>query len=607
MANWEFEERPENLLEQDLTQRDQFNNDDVDLSEALVREVIQNSTDAHDPDSGSSSAKVRFSLSEISGDDAQRLKELVSDLGPHLKATGINPSIIDQDPIRLLTIEDFNTIGLTGAYDDLDNGNFQNFWRRHGRSGKEGSSGGRWGLGKLVYSSSSRIRSFFGITLRKGTSEPLLLGQSVLANHEIGEEKYYWYGYYANRNEKRFQLPESNPAFITSFSELAGLTRTTQSGLSIAVPFVRDSITEDRLLQGVINNYYFPILSGKLVVEINDTVIDADRFDEAVEKAGGLGLVPIDFVKQVDHRRSSTPDFTGSTPITTKEIEDSYFGTEALSDLRDRYSSGETVHVRFPVELENKSKGRRQTHIDVFLQKLPEGADPYALFIRGAITVPGELKCFAGAQARGALLAAHEDIVAFLGDAENPAHTAWNERADKLTKDWATPSRALRAVRHAMRKLYVSVAQEEESRDQDVLMDFFSLADLACSSSGKRKKTPKPKPDVPSRKRAFFIREKNGGFTIVPGPGAEDWDYPKTMRVRVAYDMLGSNPFKRHSPFDFDLSKESSDIAIDLKGAKVKPVKPNVLALTIEEPEFECSASGFDENRDLVVQARAIP
>ena len=46
MPDWNFEEREPRYIEQELTQRDQFNNDEVSLAEAIVREVIQNSADA---------------------------------------------------------------------------------------------------------------------------------------------------------------------------------------------------------------------------------------------------------------------------------------------------------------------------------------------------------------------------------------------------------------------------------------------------------------------------------------------------------------------------------------------------------------------------------
>src|SRR5258708_10974469 len=94
----------------------------------------------------------------------------------------MDDAVLDQPTVRLLLVEDFNTRGLTGDPAALDNDNFHNFWRRHGRSGKGGKSAGRWGLGKLVFSTSSQIRSFFGFTVRTGDPSPLLMGHAALSN-----------------------------------------------------------------------------------------------------------------------------------------------------------------------------------------------------------------------------------------------------------------------------------------------------------------------------------------------------------------------------------------------------------------------------------------
>lgn len=63
----------------------------------------------------------------------------------------------------------------------MDKEPFSDFWRRMGKSHKAGKSLGRWGLGKLVFSSSSEARIFFGLTVRKTDPElSLLMGQPVI-------------------------------------------------------------------------------------------------------------------------------------------------------------------------------------------------------------------------------------------------------------------------------------------------------------------------------------------------------------------------------------------------------------------------------------------
>jgi hypothetical protein len=67
--------------------------------------------------------------------------------------------------------------------------------------------------------------------------------------------------------------------------------------------------------------------------------------------------------------------------------------------------------------------------------------------------------------------------------------------------------------------------------------------------------------------------------------------------------MIGANPFKRHSPFDFDLSK--NEIDIEATDASYESLKPNILRVTAESQNFKLEFSGFDERRDIVVDARA--
>lgn len=73
--------------------------------------------------------------------------------------------------------------------------------------------------------------------------------------------------------------------------------------------------------------------------------------------------------------------------------------------------------------------------------------------------------------------------------------------------------------------------------------------------------------------------------------------------MRIAYDVLGANPFGKHSPLDFDLSGD--DIKVETTNISVTTPKANVLELSVSSPEFSLEASGFDLNRDLVVDAKA--
>jgi hypothetical protein len=81
---WYFRDISDDPGEKELTQQDQFNNDEVALAEALVRETIQNSTDAgtkHGP------VRVRFALHTIPTRAGKSvIRQMVDRLAPNLKA-----------------------------------------------------------------------------------------------------------------------------------------------------------------------------------------------------------------------------------------------------------------------------------------------------------------------------------------------------------------------------------------------------------------------------------------------------------------------------------------------------------------------------------------
>lgn len=605
-AKWEFNRADPSDVRIEVTQKDQFNNDDVPLSEALVRESIQNSSDAPDSDS-SQPVKVRFAIKTLNDSERQKLRQRVSALNANFDACGLDRSALDAQDVRVLAIEDFNTTGLTGKFDDLDKDNFDNFWRAIGDSEKKNQKGGRWGLGKLVYPSSSRARLFFGLTMRTGDSGPAALGQVVLSNHRIGNDHFRAHGFWfegRSTNSLGLQLPTNDPADLHFLRSISDIARTSEPGLSVIIPYLIPTVTEESLVEGVLTNYYFPILSGRLSVEVGDTLIDRETFLDVAEEAGIAGhRIPFDFILSVSERLEAAKPFHTDVPVTAQRLADQQHPAEAISEMKALFANGGIVHFRAPVELSPKGKPSRIGHIDLFLQALQEGQSPYSLFARGPITLPGE-RHFSGV-ARGAMIAHDDDVAALLGDAENPAHTAWNANAEKLHERWDDGKSVLSVVRHSLRELYGLIAEQSETADEDALLDFFSIVDKAEKAAGKKKRTVRPKPEVPPRETGIRIRAKEGGFEVKAGPAAENWDFPRVIRIRIAYDMIGANPFKKFSKFDFDLGKDKT-ITLGTVSSEHEIIAPNAIKLFAKGPDFALTAEGFDERRDLVVDARAL-
>lgn len=600
---WYFRDISDDPSEKELTQQDQLNNDEVALTEALVRETIQNSTDAQAV--SAEPVRVRFAItSPKREEDRLFLNRLVDDVAPHLAACGIGRPT-PNEANRLLVVEDFGTTGLTGSVDEKDNGQFSGFWRRFGRSNKAGTKGGRWGLGKLVFPSASSVRIVFGLTRRWNESDAWLMGQAVLKNHDIDGREKDSVGFWCRSDAARKGIPTNDAGLCRALSEAAGFTRNNEAGLSLAIPFIQSDITSENILIATVRNYYFPIITGRLKVLVDDVEVEARTFDgiAASLPAGAISQSTLDFVRQLQRRWDNAPDAVIPPGWQKDGISGELLGTDLTNDLRDKFKSGNMLSIRAPLLLRNRTGENQKTHIDLFIKATKPGERAQTIVVRGAITVPTEGRRANLVDSYAALVATDDAVSRLLGDAENPAHTQWNERAEKLRLGWDRGGMALRRIRAALHELHELVSDKIERDDPFALLDFFSIPKSDRSDSSHKPSVGRPVDLPPPTPKAFKIHKRAGGFAIVPGPGIDTTEFPLTIRVRCAYDVLTGNPFKRFS--DLDFSFFGGNIDITKKGANCWPNEPNEIDVRVEAPDFSVEVSGFDRNRDLIIEAQA--
>ena len=215
------------------------------LSDALVREAIQNSLDAARP-----GEQVRVIISFCPPDQriiGTKRNHYLNGLDVHLSSG--NTGLIDppslEEPMDYILIEDFGTRGLEGDIrQDEDMGDepagakndFFYFWRNIGRAVEGTTARGRWGLGKTVFQAASRVNSFFGLTIKQNAPRKLLMGQSVLKIHRVGAKKYAPYGYYGFF-ENGFALPIEDQKQAVGFCKDFSVQREGEAGLSVVIPW----------------------------------------------------------------------------------------------------------------------------------------------------------------------------------------------------------------------------------------------------------------------------------------------------------------------------------------------------------------------------------
>jgi hypothetical protein len=176
------------------------------LSEAVVREAIQNSLDAAERASGNI-RQVHFRIHFVpsaSPDVRRYLADLFAPARENFER-GLSRSNLDNlfgDDCGYVVLEDFGTRGLTGDVEEwrlehAEENAFFSFFRAEGRSGKTGEKLGRWGIGKQVFPTASRLHAMLGLTVRRESPDRVLMGSSVVRTHSVAGKDFQpdaWFG-----------------------------------------------------------------------------------------------------------------------------------------------------------------------------------------------------------------------------------------------------------------------------------------------------------------------------------------------------------------------------------------------------------------------------
>lgn len=614
-------------VSQDPTQREFFGPEEG-VAGALVREALQNSLDAR-PQSATAAARVRFHLSQHEA-ATFGTSQYFDGLRTHLAIQFPDHLPQMDEAVSYLTIEDFGTRGLEGdpshsIYEEQrdERNDFFYFWRNVGRSRKGETERGRWGLGKTVFPASSKISAFFGLTIRQSDQRPLLMGQCVGTIHTLTDsdgtkriyEPYGFWGAFGTGDD--FALPVETPSMLAEFRTDFGLHRVDEPGLSVVVPFPSKELTPEAIAAEVIRSYYIAILAGEIEVLVSDDV-------ETIEITKNSVLAIAESLNWTGKRSSRDEicarlafasrvqlvpenDIVVLLPQPEKKAPESLsdrIPEQALDALRQRYESGDLIGFQIPV-LVKKQGGVVESHFYAFVQRDETRHVALADYVRQglAITKAGKLPRH---PVSALALVRDSALSTLLGDAENPAHTKWQELADKVKEPrYVHGPRTVRLVNHSLQQLCDILAYRPEVRDVNLLSDIFFLPSVEES----RKPFPLPtKPGggetVPpevvaeTRPQPVTINHIKGGFRIDSVEAAN----VERVEVTAAYSVRSGDPFKRYIPFDFTFST----LKLQGAGIEITLAAENRLVVRVIEHPFKLSVTGFDERRDLEVRVKPV-
>ena len=197
---WDFKARRRCDRMRDSANEAFFTADSLEnLSDALVREGIQNSLDA--ADRGASNVRevtVRIRFVPCATPDVRHyLVGLFSSARQNFERGLAHPKLdgLFGEDCGYLVFEDFGMRGLTGNVEEwrlerAEQNAFFSFFRAEGRSAKTGENLGRWGIGKQVFPTASRLHAMLGLTVRNESPKRVLMGSAVVRTHSIGGQDF---------------------------------------------------------------------------------------------------------------------------------------------------------------------------------------------------------------------------------------------------------------------------------------------------------------------------------------------------------------------------------------------------------------------------------
>ena len=399
---WTFFEYQEGETRRDSGSEKNFR--DSEIQNSLIRELVQNSLDAVSDSSKPVEIKIRFT--ESGKNDCARYFQ---DLKPHYKASFKQPLKI-AEKVRFLVLEDFNTTGLKGKRQD------DFFLKDNIRSDSGRSSGGSHGIGKVVFYLASLIRTFFAFSVYDNGS--VFKACCDFKTHEIAGTAF--------KEDGRLALcPENDAGFMQTL-----FVRTRQQkGLSIAIPLPDTELSTKGLEQAITNEYYYPLINGKLVVALEDTKeaikIDSDYILE--QKTAKQKLIT--------HYRTLPPEKLLRIPIGDAYTgKDEPLNPQQKQDIISRLENDEEgVIIRFALSVKLKSRQREEGYLDLALsrKKDEKDKDSHFDFWRENLRIKDAAGRNKGSSDYNAIVLIHGQDNALshlLRELENPSHTRWEYR-----------------------------------------------------------------------------------------------------------------------------------------------------------------------------------
>jgi len=632
MSTWQFSKKSGENETNPV--QDEFFNDPEKLSVSgpLVRESIQNSMDARLDDS--KPIVVKFSLGTQT--DRQVIDKYFGGLRDHIDAVDTVRNEKLSNLCRYAVVEDFNTSGLLGdsttstvpAGEDKADYSYTLFWNNSGEGSKDTGSKGKWGIGKVVFPMTSEINTFFALTNRAPGSacgrEVVLAGQCILKYHHLAGERFRPQGWWGDSSREKGVLHAPAPERDhDDFKADWKLSRETETGLSIVVPFVSSHMKLADLIEVVIREYFFSVLQGNLECHFRDLdsdaealILNSENLSDVIEDHSLKIELSRDLSKEQIKAAVSTSRLLLSGEIVVPIIfgkppgrqADFSFDDDFLAQVTESLDNNDKLLLEVTLPVPPRS-GYKDSTLDTFrlaATKL-EFETPDALFIREGLLVRGprarKVRNFSAVTS-----IEPGPLGDLLGSMENPSHGSWSSKTEGCQKNYYGSLEAandvLFTINNLPEALFRAIRDKPKEADDQLFANW-----LPEQEERSAKPNPEARPEgrllpqeinIPQAVPEIQISQVSGGFSLQSKTALLGQEYI----VSFAYAVVRGDPFSKWSEYDFVLGK---GVNVSAKsGVRVTHESDNALRFSRKKETWGLYVTGFDPMRDLAIRVSRV-
>ena len=582
-----------------------FDGSDFPYHVTFVREAIQNSLDARLDTT--KPVVVNFTFRSDGIGPRQAFLEQAME---HRKSASLEiPTEWNEDRVRWLLVEDFNSKGLSGDLRSRTS-DFWNYWLNFGVSNKDGSGRGGRGIGRVTFLIASRLQSVIGYTRRAEDGVSAICGMAVLRPREDGHDLKSTHAYLANAEKGSIYTLHDSREFhdrIRSAFGFNGYDGDYRSGLGLAILYPHDELKPNGILAAAIENFAPAIVNGTLALDVDGRVLDASSIEEiALDVAEHLNdeAVRAD-VKRVKRYLNLVRRAQEEASPHRIELQNARKGdleplrkTVAIQALQKQIANGRdaVLEIVFPLMRNGIEK---KVNLRAVIGATRSGQQPIDRLFREGMSLP-DVRATSPGELDLVMLVGEGELATYLNFCEGKAHLDLLESKDvrqELKKNGFDGPRAKRLVKNLPAELRLLLTPDITAPDVHVFDRYFSKP---SNKPGEKKKPGKDDPPEwlpPPGPSVFRVETLDDGLRIKSDPEFTDW--PVNVTVELAYDDGSRRP--PWSPHDFKLESldlKHSDCELTTNKNKVKAVDCG--------PETEIEITGFDTNRELDIRIKAV-